>query len=194
MSQQDHDLMESVSADNQATAVTSPTSPPRRDSMEDADSSLTRKRPRLDNGPLDNRAMSADPAPAPAENTTTSHPQEMTIRSQPPSSSQPTDEASEPNGAASIMPAAEEESTPPVESVEELDVDVAADSPPVIAIDDDDAEAIDDIDLDYIHIEQDEEYHFRRFPFTVQLYQGNYAQAARQIAQHVSGGMYQTCR
>ena len=57
--------MESSSLDSPRTPIPGPSeglSPPARNSMEDADSSVTRKRPRLDSGDRAYRSMSADPS------------------------------------------------------------------------------------------------------------------------------------
>ncbi|KAF2652193.1 hypothetical protein K491DRAFT_66106 [Lophiostoma macrostomum CBS 122681] len=201
MRPQDHDLMESVTAD--AQAITVPASPPRRDSMEDADSSLTRKRPRLDNSAADNRAMATDAPSAPANHEHTPHHNldpdgppaeqqvEMTIRSQPPSSSQPSDAAADGSEAATTDPAAGDAAEPLMEAAEEplvVEDEAPADSPPVIAIDDDDddddaEEVMGDYAADYIHIERDEEDYFRKFPFSHQ-YPDSYMGAIRQIISH----------
>lgn len=188
--------MESVTADDQA--ITVPASPPRRDSIEDADSSLTRKRPRLDNGTTDNRAMSTDPTPA-TQSTASPRPAdqlvEMTIRSQPPSSSQPSAGPAEPNEPVAPMAATEEEGVPAVETAEDQllgdDNDVPEDSPPVIAVDSDDdtEDALGDYADDYIHIQHGAEEYFRRFPFATPAYHGNYSAALRQMIQHFQGGM-----
>ncbi|KAF2477566.1 uncharacterized protein BDR25DRAFT_2094 [Lindgomyces ingoldianus] len=192
MSQRDHELMESVHADDQA--ITVPASPLRRDSMEDADSSLTRKRPRLDSGSRETRSMSTDTAPA-----TTSvaqpvdQPVEMTIRSQPPSS-QSVNSTSDANGASLATLSVPSESVPLEESAEDPVVaidDVVADSPPVVAVDDDEdaEEAMDDYTgsiSSFVHIEVDEEAYFRRFPFT-HSHHGNYQAALRAITAHFQG-------
>ena len=171
--------------------------------MEDADSSLTRKRPRLDNTSADNRAMATD-APSPDHNHEHErdhgqdpHPAEqqveMTIRSQPSSSSQPADGAADRSEAAPTGSAAGDAAVPLMEDPEEpliVEDDAPADSPPVIAIDDDDEdaeEAMGDYAAEYVHIDHDEARYFAKFPFA-QQYQESYMGALRQIIVHFSGG------
>jgi len=149
----EHDLMESVPPDHHAIPVI-PASPPRRDSREDADSSLTRKRPRLDSGSGDNHTM---PAVEPDANATSpsnpkvaaSEPVEVTInvRSQPHSAAIA---ASEPNMAkdSTASPAEDDSavrgSASQIISNQETDIvdveDSSSNSPTVLAIDDDDDE------------------------------------------------------
>lgn len=67
--------MESVSVGSPCTpsrATSAGPSPPRRNPMEDADSSVTRKRPRLDSGSLAHTSMSADRSTATPSGTETS--------------------------------------------------------------------------------------------------------------------------
>jgi ubiquitin carboxyl-terminal hydrolase 34 len=91
---------------------------------------------------------------------------EMTIRSQPPCSSHPPTEG---------IP------SPP------------ADSPPVIAVDEDEDEeddiedAMGDYNTDFIHIDNEEDY-FRKFPFATPAYHGDYKAALRQMISHFQGG------
>lgn len=195
----DHDLMESVTAD-QAPSV--PASPPPRDSMEDADPSLTRKRPRLDNGEA--LAMPADSA---STNDPIAHPSEqqveMTIRSQPPASSHTMDGAGSTNDASTsaAIPNDEIQETEsdatiagPEDGAADAE-DASADSPPVIALDDDED---DDEEIDTgetmagheapsaLHFEYDAETYFQQFPFAQH---GNYMQAVHNIAQHFQGSM-----
>ncbi|KAI0587871.1 Ubiquitin carboxyl-terminal hydrolase [Pyrenophora tritici-repentis] len=90
MTAQDSRLVQSLAADEPAN--TFPASPPRRDPIEDADASFTRKRPRLHSGSNSLPAMDTNtdpqtptnPAASPAEKQV-----EMTIRSHPPSSPLP---------------------------------------------------------------------------------------------------------
>jgi ubiquitin carboxyl-terminal hydrolase 34 len=190
MSQQDHDLTDSVlPAGDQASNP--PASPPRRDPMEDADSSLTRKRPRLDDGTSDNRTMPTDSAsPSHASSTdTTEQLVEMTIRSQPPSSSQPTDGAADSPEAVSIMVSGHKSSAQAMDdSAAALpgEEDAPGDSPPVIAVDDaeDEEDAMGDYTGEYMHINYNEEDYFRKFPFANG---GNYMVALRQITAHFVG-------
>lgn len=64
MTSQKYNVMESISIGLPHTptrATSAGPSPPRRNLMEDADSSVKRKRPRLDSGERTRRSMSADP-------------------------------------------------------------------------------------------------------------------------------------
>ncbi|KAF2676667.1 hypothetical protein K458DRAFT_396702 [Lentithecium fluviatile CBS 122367] len=189
MSQRDHGLMEPTAA-AEAEAFSVPVSPPQRDSMEDADPSLTRKRPRLDSGSKDTLAMPTDPA---ASNTASAPPHEqqveMTIRSQPASSSHTMDGADDSEFA--VAAAALGEDTDPEPAVADTDIgpvledDDSADSPPVIAIDDDDSDTMVGSTVpSATQIDYDAELHFQRFPFAQQ---GNYLQAVHNIAQHFHG-------
>jgi ubiquitin carboxyl-terminal hydrolase 34 len=168
-----------------------PVSPPARDSMEDADPSLTRKRPRLDSGSKETLAMPAEQTTAPNTAATLREQQvEMTIRSQPPSSSQAMDGANDPESlpdttTATIALGEDTDSEAAVASTENglTDVDEgSADSPPVIAIDDDDNDTmVGGTVPSAVQIEYDAELYFQRFPFAQH---GNYLQAVHNIAQH----------
>src|SRR6266702_2284878 len=106
------DLMESVDL----TQTSGTSSPPRRDSMEDADSTLTRKRPRLDSGSRATRSMSADVmANGPQPGNTTAEPVEVTInvRSQPPSSEEGSS-GDPPNTAPEPAPNSNDTPSPPL--------------------------------------------------------------------------------
>ena len=180
--------MESATPDDHA-AITSaiPVSPPRRDSMEDADPSLTRKRPRLDSGSNDNRAMSTDPVSAAAD-TAIAPPVEqaveMTIRSQPPSSSQPIDGADDLDTVSAPTMSARDSPAPTLDSAEnDLTVDLenaTVHSPPVLAIDDEEEDAMGD----YIQVDLNPEDYYRRFPFATG---GDYMGAVRSIINHFHG-------
>ncbi|KAF2191532.1 hypothetical protein K469DRAFT_656523 [Zopfia rhizophila CBS 207.26] len=190
MSQQDHDLMESVSADDQAISV--PASPLRRDSMEDADSSLTRKRPRLDSGSRDTRSMSTDPAP-PADNPTLPSVEPvMTINTRPQLVSlQPADSTENPNAASAAAVSTQEQAPTVVDTTQDQLDDVDdTDSPPVIAVEDDDTEpTMDDYTgsgSGYVQVDHDEEDYFLRFPFT-HAQGGNYVNALRAVTNHFQG-------
>lgn len=189
MSQQDHDLKGSVVSSDDLSAITIPASPPRRLSMEDADSSLTRKRPRLDNGSADNRPMPADSPPDvdPYSTHLAEQPREMTIRSQLPSSSQTQDTAADidPQKDTSFMDVVQSEPITgldePIEAQFDGGDDVGVSSPPVLAIDDDDEYAS-------IRIEYDEEDYFRKFPFASSGFTGPpYMGALRQMITHFHG-------
>ncbi|KAF1997104.1 hypothetical protein P154DRAFT_298816 [Amniculicola lignicola CBS 123094] len=183
--------MESITPDE---AQTDP-SPQRRLSHElveriSADPSLTRKRPRLESS-ADKLPAMANSSPAEANNM--DQPVEMTIRSQPPSSSQPQDDSESASTVTVTAPA-----TPPqVEGSHAEDApadpaipggDAAADSPPVEAVEDDEAlDTLDDFagtDMGFIEVEIDEEDHFRAFPYTQH---GNYGGAIRAIITHLQG-------
>ena len=185
MSQRDHELTASATADTPSSVPASP--PPLRDSMEDADPSLTRKRPRLDSGPIDDSAMHMDDhdstqhSPTPADQLV-----EMTIRSQPPSSHAPD-------------PARTTATPPPTEDIQTLAqtdpalgvmVDGTADSPPVIAIDDDDDDGRDtDAMTGYaaaasFHVDFNADHHISSFPF---MDHGDYLSAAQDIAKYFHG-------
>ncbi|KAF2112644.1 hypothetical protein BDV96DRAFT_524740 [Lophiotrema nucula] len=188
MSQRDHEVMESVSPANHV-----PASPLRRDSLEDADASKTRKRPRLDNEGADNQTMSTDPAAASSAAPPTEQAVEMTIRSQPSSAAQPADDADVSNGSTAHTASANGAMDSAAETVETLPTSPgseAPESPPVLAVDDDDVEEDMDgfsrADASYVSIEYDEEETFLRFPFT-QGHHGNYMSAIRTVVQHFQG-------
>jgi ubiquitin carboxyl-terminal hydrolase 34 len=188
MSQRDHGLMEPVTA---AEAFSVPVSPPPRDSMEDADPSLTRKRPRLDSGSKDTLAMPTDSAPL---NTTAAPPREqqveMTIRSQPPTSSQALDGVDDTEHVPVAAAPADEDidleaAAFSTDIAPALGDDDPADSPPVIAIDDDDSDNMIGFAVpSAAQLDYDAEVYFQRFPFTQH---GNYLQAVHSIAQHFQG-------
>ncbi|KAK7181105.1 ubiquitin carboxyl-terminal hydrolase, partial [Paraphaeosphaeria sporulosa] len=193
MSQPDHELMESATAD---TALSVPASPPPRDSMEDADPSLTRKRPRLDSGGVETPAMHTD-TDTDADSTTAPLEQqvEMTIRSQPPSSSHTRDAAASTDDARATaasdeaihVPAAMDGASSGANDADGAD-DSSADSPPIIAIDDDDD---DDGDADPMAgyataasfgVDYDPDAHLSMFPFA---HNGDYMYAAQEIAKYI---------
>ncbi|KAF2015202.1 hypothetical protein BU24DRAFT_479980 [Aaosphaeria arxii CBS 175.79] len=182
---QDHDLMDSVSAGDAHTISPTPASPPRRDPMEDADSSLTRKRPRLDTGSPDNRTMASDSTSTSSRSVAhpTEQPLEMTIRSQPPSASIHSDGAFEQVDATESMgsmePAADAPGGTPVENQLDGGNDTVEGSPPVVVVPDDDEQLYGSILLD-----QDEEEYFSRFPFASHGFQGGHMGALRQMGQH----------
>ena len=183
MSQRDHELTASATAD---TSPSVPASPPLRDSMEDADPSLTRKRPRLDSGPIDDSAMHIDDntsprhSPAPADQLVA-----MTIRSQPSSSHAP-DSAGDttPPPSEDIQTAAQTD--PPMNVL----ADGTADSPPVVAIDEDDDGGVRDADAmagyaaASFHVDFDAEAHLSAFPF---MNHGDYLSAAQEIGRYFQG-------
>ncbi|USP77841.1 uncharacterized protein yc1106_05115 [Curvularia clavata] len=182
MSLQDNDLVQSVAAHEPATTL--PTTPPRRDPIEDADASFTRKRPRLHSGRNSQCAMSTQPrtprngAPSPPDNQL-----EMTIRSHPPSS------PARPEHDDHINSLPESPSPAPAQSpILIASSDDEAASPPVMAIDDDDDNDNDNDDPDEsigptVHMDPDE--HFRRFPYVPVAATYNYGAVVRDLAQHV---------
>jgi ubiquitin carboxyl-terminal hydrolase 34 len=181
--------MESVTQDEHVAITPAvPASPPRRDSMEDADPSLTRKRPRLDSGSNDNCAMSTDPVPGAADTTIAPSAEqavEMTIRSQPPSSSQPTDGADDIDIVSAHAMSAQETSAPIVDNTEDdltldLDKDTTVGSPPVLAVDEEEEDAMGD----YIQVDLNPEDYYRQFPYASS---GDYMGAVRSIINHFHG-------
>lgn len=185
MSQRDHELTASPTVDN---APSVPASPPPRDSMEDADPSLTRKRPRLDSGAVDDSAMHVDedstrPSPVPAEQQV-----EMTIRSQPPSSHPPA-VAHAAAAAAAGTPCHGIQTPMATYAASNALGDGAADSPPVIAIDDDDDDdddAASMVSYPAVHVQFDPELHLSAFPF---MNHGDYVYAAAEIAKYFQSSM-----
>ena len=189
MSQRDYDLMESVSADE---AISVPALPPPRDSAQDADSSLTRKRPRLDMGAVDPPVMHAD-------STASTHPVdqqvEMTIRSQPPSLSSHTLDGTA-NTSQGPVPTASTTSNdtsvaaPVIHDVPASPDLASAGSPPILLIEDedDDAETMDAYTAaSSLDIEHDADSYFATFPFTQH---GNFSQAVHSIIQHLQGSRF----
>jgi ubiquitin carboxyl-terminal hydrolase 34 len=153
-------------------AVTGPTSPPRRDPVEDADPSLTRKRPRLDSGSNSVRALSTDPdysartPPSPREQQV-----EMTIRPHPPSS--PVTAAHEGHTADGFSEDLQNLSPILIASTED-----EPDSPPVMLIEEDDNAPIG------FSVQTDAEDYFRAFPYANL---GNYMQVTRDLPQYIQG-------
>ena len=175
MSSRDHDLVQSVAADE--PAITIPASPPRRDPVEDADASFTRKRPRLDSGSNTLPAMSTGPQ-MPHHTAASPHEKqvEMTIRSHPPSS--PVHAEDGHDSTASGRP----EDPLPVSDDSPVVIPTSEDdagSPPVMVIDDDDDEPV------AFAVQLDAEDYFRQFPFSRT---GNYNHTVRELTQHVSIG------
>ncbi|KAF1847395.1 uncharacterized protein K460DRAFT_57668 [Cucurbitaria berberidis CBS 394.84] len=172
MSSRDHDLVQSVAADEPAIIL--PASPPRRDPVEDADASFTRKRPRLDSGSNSLRAMSTDPQ-TPDNAAALPHEKqvEMTIRSHPPSSPVHAGDEDDSNTNGFL------EDTLPAQ--DDLPIVIASPeqesgSPPIMLIDDDD-------DSPAFTVQLDAEDHFRQFPFARS---GNYSQMVRELTHHVN--------
>lgn len=181
MNARDHGLAQSVAADE--PAITAPASPPRRDPVQDADPSFTRKRPRLDSGSNSLRAMSAD-LESLATSATSSHDQlvEMTIRSHPPSSPaqpEPTQDHSPqnptPNDFCEDLQHTQLNSPILISNTED-----ELDSPPIMLVEDDNDPVA------AFEIQPDADDHFRRFPFSAH---GNYSQVVRELPQYIQGSV-----
>ncbi|PVH98418.1 hypothetical protein DM02DRAFT_657374 [Periconia macrospinosa] len=201
---------EAISSPSPTLAPSTSTSPPSSlpnpppDSMEEADRDHKRRRLNSESKQdTDAVAMSTDQSvpDSPAVPALTLDPAEqhlqMTIRSQPPSSSNPQDQDQDydhdPDDAATSdyqVP-----SSDPGDDDTHISTlgggDAAADSPPVIAIPDDDEDE-DDTELMVdctapasLHIQYDAESYFERFPFTKD---GNYMLALSNVAAHLHGG------
>ncbi|KAF2729962.1 ubiquitin C-terminal hydrolase-like protein [Polyplosphaeria fusca] len=197
MSPVDHDqLMESASADpgafTAAAAAAVTASPPRRDSMEDADDSLTRKRPRLDDGSAGNHGMDPHTNTAPGQ---APEQVQMTIRSQHPPFSQSPAVADHEAMAAGADPQPGSGPDMPQQEPDSIllpsssAIDPAADSPPVIAIDDDDDDDDEDDPADTMEdfLLSNADNFYAQFPFT-HGHNGSYIGALRAITGHVQGG------
>lgn len=174
--------MDSSATADTATRVSA--SPPLRDSMEDADPSLTRKRPRLDCGSIDNSAMHLQKDSVPHTTAPTEQLVEMTIRSQPPLSSHASDTAGSSQDGPADTPLTEDvPTTAAVDGTLDRPGDSSAGSPPVIAISDDDA---DDAMSDYalaasFQLDFDADAHLSMFPY---VNNGQYLHAATEIAKY----------
>lgn len=188
MTDNGHDLMDGT--DHPAV----PASPLRRDSMEDADSSLTRKRPRLDSGSGEQHGMSAAGNPSSAQGAP--EPVEVTIniRSQPPSTQPEASRLSDMANDSSPAALPQDSPSPVVEASPNMaldqDDDPAAGSPPVLAIDDDeDDDAVGETDdyseqafIQFANDETPDDY-YRRFPYADQ--QRTYTDTLRMLTTHV---------
>lgn len=159
MTAQDDSLAHPAAADDHtAITVTGPASPPRRDEIEDANPSFTRKRPRLDSGSNSVRALSAEPdSSAGTAISPREAPKEMTIRSHPPSS--PVPAATEPGQRVDSTPETPQNISPVIMASTEDD----AGSPPVVLVESDDDDNVVDHD-----IQMDAEDYFHRFPWAIQ--------------------------
>jgi ubiquitin carboxyl-terminal hydrolase 34 len=174
MTAPDKDTVQPVAADE--PAITASASPPRRDSIEDADASFTRKRPRLHSGSNSLCAMPADPhTPADTAVSPSEKQLEMTIRSHPPSSplhggdedhDDPDDFFEDPSPAPRQSPIL-------ITSSED-----ERGSPPIMIIEDND-------EVGSFAVQVDAEDHFRRFPYA---HNGSYSTVVRDLASHVQGG------
>jgi ubiquitin carboxyl-terminal hydrolase 34 len=173
MNVREHDLAQPAAAD--VPAITGPATPPRRDFVEDADSSFTRKRPRLDTGSNSMRAHSSDPPPsAKAPPSPREQRVEMTIRSHPPSS--PVTAAHEQGHTANDFSAdLDMQNLSPILIATTED---ESGSPPVMLIDEDgDAPAS-------FPVQTDAEAYFQAFPYG---HLGNYLQVTRDLPQYIHG-------
>jgi ubiquitin carboxyl-terminal hydrolase 34 len=175
MTARDDNLAHPAVADE--TAIASPASPPRRDPVEDADPSFTRKRPRLDSGSNSMSALSVDSespartAPSPREQQV-----EMTIRPHPPSS--PVPAAAGQGHSANDLPEDPQNISPMlIASTEE-----ESGSPPVMLVpeeDDDDAALGHPVQLD-------PDDHFQHFIWPAL---GNYTKVVRELPKYIQGCM-----
>ena len=160
---------------------------PRRHSVEDANPSLTRKRPRLDSGSRARRSMSADANASPVEVTLNLRPQLPSPQSSP--SPQHTMASPDP---ASPARAPAEAPTAPALGVPAPGVD---DSPPIgspvieVDVDDDSVDSMDGVLApSVVQLEGDEislEEYLTQFPYADSHYHP--AEALRLIASHVQG-------
>jgi len=181
MTAPDSHLLHSLAADEPANTVPA-SPPPRRDPIEDADASFTRKRPRLHSGSNSLPAMDADTGSQTPANTAASLAEkqvEMTIRSHPPSSPIPAGDEAAHGSADHVLEAAlptSEQSPILIPSSEDQ-----PGSPPVMVIDDDDDEAVG------FAVQLDAANHFRQFPYS---HVGSYATVIRELAQHVYASKY----
>jgi ubiquitin carboxyl-terminal hydrolase 34 len=175
MTAQDHHLAHSAAADDSPSTTTAPASPPRRDPVEDADPSFTRKRPRLDSGSNSIRALSADTEPL-ARTTASPREQqvEMTIRSHPPSS--PVSAAVEQGHHADAM-------SDDTQNISPIHIPTTEDepgSPEVVLIHDDDEPA----PAPAFSVQMDATHHFQRFPWSAA---GDYSQVVRELPKYFQG-------
>jgi ubiquitin carboxyl-terminal hydrolase 34 len=174
MNVRDNDLAQPAAADE--TAITDPASPPRRDPVEDADPSFTRKRPRLDSGSNSIRALSTD-TDSPAKTTASPREQqvEMTIRSHPPSS--PVSAPVEQGHDANALPGDPQNISPIL--IANTDDDMS-ESPPVTLIEEDEEPS------PGVSLQVDPEDHFRMFPSNTP---GDYYKGVHDIPQYFSACM-----
>ncbi|KAH9867833.1 hypothetical protein IAQ61_007137 [Plenodomus lingam] len=187
-----HDVRLPAAADASSSAIHLPASPPRRDPVEDADASFTRKRPRLDCGNTALWPKSSSSPASPATSTIAApHEQlvEMTLRPHPPSSSpSPSPSPSPPSPVITTAderqsdPEPAEDSPAPLQQHSAIAMpgaDAASVSPPVDIIVDDEDEDEDDNMAFAVHI--DAEDHFRQFPFNTR---GNGWLMVRELIAH----------
>ncbi|KAL1796630.1 hypothetical protein ACET3X_005170 [Alternaria dauci] len=173
----DIDIVQSVAADEPATTASASPPPPRRDPVEDADASYTRKRPRLHRGSNSLCAMPSEPqTPANTAPDSSETQVEMTIRSHPPLS--PVRGGDEHHGNANDF--LEDASPTPAQSpILITSSEDERPSPPIMIIDDND-----DVEAVAFPVEVDAEDYFRRFPYSQH---GGYSTVVRDLAQHIQG-------
>ena len=185
MSAPGQDIEQSHAADEPTTS--SSPSPSRRDPVEDADDSFTRKRPRLDGGGTNLRAMSIE-SDSPRKSITSPHKEmvAMTIREHPalspspaedeehdhiPTGTSTTDRASTPTTSPAMIDGAEDDLT----------------SPPVIEIIDDD----DDEPSANFTVQLNAEDYFKQFPYQQRF--RSTLEALREITKHVQNSKLGWC-
>lgn len=172
MTAPDIDIVQSVAADE--PAITASASPPRRDPIEDADASYTRKRPRLHSGSNSLCAMPSEPqTPANTAASPSEKQVEMTIRSHPPLS--PKRGGDEDHGNANDF-LEDPSPTPGHSPILITSSEDERGSPPIMIIDDDDDEAVG------FSVQVDAEDYFRQFPYSQH---GSYSTVVRDLTQHM---------
>jgi hypothetical protein len=179
MSQRDHGLIESVAA------VPTPTSPRKRQKTGKEDESKGKQ----DGSSKQIPAMSTDPVPRTASATPPPDTKvEMTIRSQP----QGATATNKSSRTASPLSAQDTDADQVMNGTNDAPVcggDGPGDSPPVIAIDDDDVELIGvGSNSDPVRFIYDSETYFGQFPYTSH---GNYMAAIHSVTQHLQASMSQ---
>lgn len=173
MNARDNDLAQPAAADE--TAVTGPVSPPRRDPVEDADPSFTRKRQRLDSGSNSIRALSTDtepsvkPAASPREQQV-----QMTIRSHLPSS--PVSAPVEQGHDANTLPGDPQNISP----ILIASTDDESGSPPIMVIEEDEEP------IPGVSVQIDAEDFFQQFPCNAAR---DYHKTVQELPQYIHGCM-----
>lgn len=181
MTAQDHDLAHPAAVDETAITVTGPATPPRRDPVEDANPSFTRKRPRLDSGSNSIRALSAEPDSSAGTIISPRESQvEMTIRSHPPSS--PVPAAVGQGQHANRTPETSQTISPIIMASTEDD----SGSPPVMLVESDDDDSV----VGHT-IEMDAEDYFHRFPWASS--QQPYIFVVRDLAKYFQNRKSSSC-
>jgi ubiquitin carboxyl-terminal hydrolase 34 len=156
-------------------AISVPASPPRRDPIEDADASFTRKRPRLHSGSNSLRAMSSDPkTPEHTAAPLTEKQLEMTIRSHPPSSPIHAEDEDHPDANDLLDDAVSDPDQEPIVIGSSED---EPGSPPIMIIDDDD-------EADDFGVHMDAVDQFRQFPYSNR---SSYSKMVGDLGLHING-------